>query len=92
MLEKLGKPVEACVSDDVCLLWELAADMVPNLGFANIQDVAGESGLDQLGILATRSHPVTHDRLESEERVLGSGLSMVADLLLPLPWLEPRAM
>ena len=49
-----------------------------------IEDVARDHCLDLLRFFASRPHPIPEDRLESEERVLGSSLSMVADLLLPL--------
>ena len=54
------------------------------LGHA-VQHPAGKSGLDDLGIGPTRSHPITKDRLVSKERVLDPCLTMVTRLLLPLP-------
>ncbi len=50
-----------------------------------VENVAGESRFDGLGICSTGSHPVAKDRFESEERVLSAGLPMVARFLLPLP-------
>ena len=50
-----------------------------------VEDVASDPRLHHLRILAPRPHAITEDRLESEERVLGPSLSVVADLGLPLP-------
>ncbi len=56
----------------------------PELGHP-VVDVAGDQRLDTLRLHASRSHAITEDHSESEERVLDSSLSGIADLLLLVP-------
>ncbi len=49
-----------------------------------VEDVAGESGLDDLSVTTSCAKAAADDRLVSEERVLDPSLAMVTGLLLPL--------